>query len=106
MIKKKASKNDEWQGMIGERVDNLVRTTDELKKGIEKGFEKVDEKFIILEGKIDEKFEGHNEFHNSQDKKYLKYLFILAALVVGSLISNPTNAKFVWSLIKIAVGVF
>ena len=106
MQKKKASRNDLWQGQITERVDNLVKVVGELKTTTEKGFEKVDEKFIILEGKIDDKFDKHNLHHLQQDKKYLRCLFILAALVVGSLLSNPESAKFVWSLIKIAVGVF
>ena len=106
MVKKRASKNDEWQGMIGERVDNLVRTTEELKKTIEKGFENVEDDFKELRRCVDDKFDKHNLHHLQQDKKYLKYLFILSALVIGSLVSNPENAKFVWSLVKITVGIF
>ena len=106
MIKKRASQNDKWQGMIGERVDNLVKTTEELKKAVEKGFENVGDDFKELRKCVDEKFRGHNLHHFQQEKKYLKYLFVLAALVTGSLIANPKSAVFVWSLIKIVVGVF
>lgn len=106
MIKKRANQNDKWQGMIGERVDNLVKTTEELKKAVEKGFEKVDEKFVELGKCVNSKFDKHNLHHVQQDKKYLKWFLIIGALTLGSLVSNPNGLKFAWGIIKIFIGVF
>lgn len=106
MVKKRASKDDKWQGMIGERVDNLVKTTDDLKKVIEKGFENVGDDFKELRICVDDKFDKHNKHHFQQEKKYTRYFLILAALVFGSLASNPENAHFVWSLVIKVLGVF
>lgn len=105
-MKKRASKDDEWKGMIGERVDNLVNTTKDLKESVEKGFEKADEKFIGLTKCINSKFDKHNLHHEQQDKKYIKWFLIIGALALGSIVANPNGLKFAWGMIKIVVGVF
>lgn len=106
MVKKRAGQNDKWQGMIGERVDNLVKTTEDLKKAVEKGFEKADKKFVDLTKCINSKFDKHNLHHEHQDKKYTKWFLIMGALVVGCLIANPNALKYALALIKFVVGVF
>jgi len=106
MIKKRASKNDVWQGQITERVNNLVKTTDELKEVVKEGFKNVSTEVKEVKISVDAKFDKHNKHHFQQDKKYIKWFLILVALVSGSLISNPSSAKYVWNLIKLFIGIF
>lgn len=107
MIKKRASRNDDkWQGMIGERVDNLVKAVDGLKIATEKGFATVDTKFVDLTKCVNSKFDKHNLHHEHQDKKYIKWFLIIGALALGSLVSNPNGLKYTLVAIKFVVGVF
>lgn len=107
MIKKKASKNDVWQGQITERVNNLVKTTDELKEAVKKGFENVSVKVGEVQTSIDAKFDKHNKHHFQQEKKYVRWFLILGALVIGSLMSNPENVHYIWTLVVRAFfGIF
>lgn len=107
MRKKKASKNDLWQGQITERVNNLVKTADELKGAVEKGFENVSTEIKEVKTSVDTKFDKHNKHHFQQEKKYVRWFLVLTALVVGSLITNPENAQFIWTLIVRAFfGIF
>lgn len=107
MIKKKASKNDLWQGQITERVDNLVKTADELKEAVKEGFKNISVEVKEIKTSVDAKFDKHNKHHFQQEKKYVKWFLILAALAIGGLMANPENAHFVWSLIiRAFVGIF
>lgn len=106
MQKKKASRNDLWQGMITERVNNLVKTTGDLKNVVEKGFENVGVKVDGVKKSVDMKFAGHNEYHRKIEGKYFKWFLVLGSLIVGSLLANPESAKFVYSLLKLFIGIF
>jgi len=105
-MKKKAAKNDRWQGMIEERTGYLVRTIKEIKEVTEKLHENVDKKFEELKGCVDEKFEKHNTHHVNVEKKYNKWFLMIGALAVGSCLSNPESLKFVWTLLVRFIGMF
>ena len=88
-LRKKASKNDVWQGRIDERTKNLVETVNEIKKDLKHFGDNVDDKFKDLRICVSEKFERHNDYHTNQSKKYTKLFLVVGALALGALIANP-----------------